>query len=72
MKQLYEITIKGNDKILKGIALTDLKDKNDMCYKILKKHDIPLKEMHKYRIQDIKLMVPDSWIEIEDKGIEVN
>lgn len=72
MKQLYEITLRGDGKIIKGTVLTTLRNKFEAVIIVLDRNGVHHKDRHKYRIKDIKLLVPNSWLELEDKGIEVN
>ena len=72
MKQLYEITLRGDGKIVKGTVLTTLSNKFEAVMIVLDRNRVHHKDRYKYRIKDIKLLVPNSWLELEDKGIEVN
>ena len=72
MKQLYEITLKGDGKVIKGTVVGDLRNKQEMITKVLQRNNIPNNMLYKYRIHDIILLVPNSWLDMEDRGIEVN
>lgn len=69
---MYEMTINGEGRQISGKVFGTWRDREKMSYTIMDRHKVDPRNRYKYRIADMHLVVPDSWIEIEDKGAEVN